>query len=325
MILTVTLNPLLERRISFQDIKTGRVNRNGQICLKSGGKGINVSRQLNNLGIENLAFTFIGGLSGRQLKDTLHSEKIKSVFVQTACDTREALIFIDQTAQTVTSCFGTNSDITPKEAGEFKLKLEKMIPNYEMIILSGSSPCKETDSIFPSAIEWGNKHDKIIVCDTYGSHLDDCFNSAPTIIHNNVDEIEKSLGINLNTKDDKRNFLNSLYHKNIKQAYITDGCNPFFASNFDYHFIVPPPSVKSIDPTGSGDAFTAGIAYGWHNDLVFDETLKTAVALGAANAECYDVCDVKKNGFEGFKTSVIITPVGKKMKLVDVSPRSFPG
>lgn len=322
MILTVTLNPLLERRITYDKILTGIVNRNGKIEVKPGGKGINVSRQLNNLGIENLALTFAGGNCGKELKDILHSEKIHSVLIHTGANTREALIFINQSDESVTSCFGHNSEITSKEALEFKVKLEKMIPNYEMIILSGSSPCTETDSIFPSAIEWGIKHDKIVVCDTYGAHLKDCFDASPTIIHNNLDEIQHSLSIRLVTEEDKSNFLSSLYNKNIKQAYLTDAINPFVVSNFDYHFRIVPPSVKTIDSTGSGDAFTAGIAFGWHNDLVFEDVLKTASALGAANASDYDVCNVKINDFEDLKTSVIITPIGKKMNLIDVTPQS---
>jgi 1-phosphofructokinase family hexose kinase len=321
MILTVTLNPLLERRIAYNSISLGVVNRDGNIEIKSGGKGINVNRQLNNLGIDNLGLTFAGGSSGRELKDVLHSEKIKSVLIHTEAKTREALIFIDESGKSVTSCFGRNSEITLKEVEEFKLKLEKMIPNYEMIILSGSSPSHETDSIFPAAIEWANQHDKIIICDTYGDHLKDCLNAGPTILHNTIDEIENSLHIKLNNEQDKINFLSSLYANNIKQAYLTEGNKPFVASNFDYHFRIIPPAVMSIDSTGSGDAFTAGIAYGWHNDLVFEDTLTTAVALGAANASVFDVCNVKINDFEELKTSVIITPVGKKMKVIDVKPQ----
>ena len=321
MILTVTLNPLLERRIAYNSIKLGAVNRDGKIDLRSGGKGINVSRQLNNLGVDNLGLTFAGGSSGRELKDILHSEKIKSVLIHTEAKTREALIFIDESGKSITSCFGSNSEITPKEAKEFRLKLEKMIPNYEMIILSGSSPSHITDSIFPFAIEWANKHDKIVICDTYGDHLNDCINAAPTIIHNTIDEIEKSLHIKLNNEQDKTSFLSEVYSKNIKQVYLTDGDKPFVASNFDYHFSIVPPQVMTIDSTGSGDAFTAGIAYGWHNDLVFEDALTTAVALGAANASVFDVCNVKINDFEELKISVIVTSIGKKMKVVDVKPR----
>jgi hypothetical protein len=55
--------------------------------------------------------------------------------------------------------------------------------------------------------------------------------------------------------------------------------------------------------------------------LVYEDTLKIAVALGAANASAFDVCNVKINGFEELKTSVIIIPIGKKMKVIDVKPQ----
>jgi 1-phosphofructokinase family hexose kinase len=309
MILTVTLNPLLERRITYKSIISGDNNRNGKLEIKAGGKGINVSRQLNKLGIDNLALTFAGGFSGKEFKDVINEEKIKSVLIRTESPTREGLIFIDESAKSLTTCFAANSEINAKEAEEFRIKLEKMIPNYEMIILSGSSPCRETDSIFPSAIEWGNKQDKIIICDTYGRYLADCIKAGPTIIHNNVDEINKSLGMKLDTEEDK-----------IKQAYITDGEKPFYAADFDFHFRIESPRVNAIDATGSGDAFTAGIAYGWMNDLVFADTLKTAVALGAANAATFEVCNNTLMDIEELKESVTITSVGKKMKLIDVTP-----
>src|ERR1035437_8524792 len=105
MILTVTLNPLLERRITYNTIKIGTVNRDGKIDVQAGGKGINVSRQFNNLGIDNLALTFAGGTSGREFKDVLHKEGIKSVLIHTEAKTREALILIDESGVSVTSCF----------------------------------------------------------------------------------------------------------------------------------------------------------------------------------------------------------------------------
>jgi 1-phosphofructokinase family hexose kinase len=321
MILTVTLNPLLERRISYNSINIGSINRDGNIDVKAGGKGINVSRQLNNLGIENLALTFAGGYCGREFKDVLHHEGIKSVLIHTESKTREALISIDKSSGSITSCFSTNSSITRKEADEFIVKLEKMIPNYEMIILSGSSPCKETNSIFPAAINCANNHDRIIICDTYGDHLKECFDASPTIVHNNIEEIENSLNIKLRSENNMNDFLASLYFNNIKQAYITDAGNQFYASNFDFRFQITPPAVDTIDSTGSGDAFTAGVAYGWHKDLVFEDTLRTAVALGAVNASVFDVCNVKINDFDELKTSVIITPIGKKMKVIDVKPQ----
>ena len=321
MILTVTLNPLLERRISYKNINYGHVNRGGQLKLNAGGKGINVSRQLKNLGVDNIALTFAGGTSGKEFKDSIHHEGIKSVLVRSEAATREGLIVIDKSGNSITSCFSADSEITSSEAEEFKVKLEKIIPNFEFIILSGSSPCSTTDSIFPAAIEWGIKNDKIVICDTYGKHLKDCIEAGPTIIHNNLEEINSSLNLQLRSEEDQISFLNSLYAKNVKQAYITDGAKAFYASNFDYHFRAEVPSVKAVDPTGSGDAFVAGLAYGWENDLIFEDTLKTAAALGAANAVTFEPCNLFPADYENLKGSVVVISIGKKMKVLDVTPR----
>ena len=320
MILTVTINPLLERRFAFEKILSGSENRQGTEELKAGGKGINVSRQLNKLNVQNLAFTFLGGNNGKLLKEVLLKERINFTFVRTSTETRNVVVAIDKSQKAVTTLFGKNAEVSEAETGEFKTKLEKMIQNCEAVVFSGSSPCKTTDSIFPFGIEMANKYDKISLCDTYGNHLKDCIDAGPTIIHNNIEETEKSLSFSLNTEKEKYDYLDFLYSKNIKQAYMTDGEKETYCSNFDYHFKVKLPEVKSIDPTGSGDSFVAGIIYGWHNNLTFENSLSIASSLGIANAISFDTSNSLLEDAEAFNNSILIQPVGKKMKIVDVSP-----
>ncbi len=321
MILTVTLNPLLERRLSFKSIKFYFENRGGKAEFKAGGKGINVSRQLNNFNIENFAYTFAGGTNGKIFKEILTKENIKFSSVRTTAETREAAVIIDESQNKITSFFGPNSKINQSEVQEFKSKLEKMIENCEMVIFSGSSPCKETESIFPYGIELANKYDKISVCDTYGNHLADCIEKSPTIIHNNIAELEKSLNIDLSSEDKKLAFLNKLYAKGVKQAYLTDGESDAYASNFDFHFKIKNPAVEVKDATGSGDAFVAGIAFGWHKNLTFEETVSIAVKLGALNASSLDVCNVSAGEEDTFPGGAELLPIGKIMKTLDVTPR----
>ena len=76
MVLTITINPLLERRYYYSQIELSSVNRNGIIALKAGGKGINVSRQLNRLGVANIALVFTGGANGKLFRDALRKEGI---------------------------------------------------------------------------------------------------------------------------------------------------------------------------------------------------------------------------------------------------------
>ena len=75
-----------------------------------------------------------------------------------------------------------------------------------------------------------------------------------------------------------------------------------------------------MDSTGSGDAFVAGIVYGIDNSLVFDDFIKIASALGAANAEMWNACSVTEKQMNAIIDKVKVEPFGKKMKLIDDSP-----
>lgn len=319
MILTVTLNPLLEKRFFFKAVELGKSHRSFKEELSAGGKGINISRQLNLLGMKNSAYTFLGGNNGKLLRSILAHEQIEYSSVSTRSETRSADLIIEENNR-VTTFFGINSEITKEESYHFKEKLEKMIQNCSIAVFSGSSPCKETDDIFPYAIELANKHDKISILDTYGAHLSDCIDSLPTVVHNNVSEVEESLGISLKRETEKVDYLDHLYKKGIKLAFLTDGPNPFYASKYDFHYRIIPPYINEFDSTGSGDAFAAGLVYGLENSLVFEDFVKIAVALGAANASMLETCRVSKEIMDRYISGINIEPIGKRMKLIDDSP-----
>jgi 1-phosphofructokinase family hexose kinase len=320
MILTVTINPLLERRYYYQSLDLSSVNRNGKLIIQAGGKGINVNRQLNKMGVKNIAMLFTGRGNGKLIREALRKEQINFSEIITKNETRDAAIIIDESAQKVYSFFGTDSIVSSNEVREFISKMEKAIAACEIVVFSGSSPCKETDSIFVEGINIANKLDKISVCDTYGRHLHDCYNSSPTIVHNNIDEIKTSLGLELLNESDQLDFLKMLYKMGIKQAYITNGKNQFYASNFDFHYKVTPPEISTVDSTGSGDAFAAGIVYGWHGKLTFEQQLRFATALGALNAESIEVCDVEINDADSLAEKIQLEPVGKRLKEINDSP-----
>ncbi len=321
MIVTVTLNPLLERRYSYEGISYAGINRDGTVENNAGGKGINISRQLNHLNTSNLAFTFLGGVNGRLFREELKNGNINFTSVKINAETRDGVVLIDRKDNKITSLFGSNPEITEEEAEEFKEKLEKIIQNCEIVIFSGSSPCRNTDSIIPFGIETANKYDKVSVCDTYGRHLSECIKAGPTILHNNIQELQESTGSDLSTEENVLVFLDRLYSSGIKQNYITDAEKVSYASNFDFHFRIKPPAVESIDPTGSGDSFMAGIIYSWHHDLTFEEGLKLASSLGAVNAARFAVCNASFKDADELVNRVEVTPIGKKMKTLDVTPR----
>lgn len=320
MILTVTINPLLERRFYYPDINLSSVNRNGKVVLKAGGKGINVNRQLNKLKIPNSALLFTGGNNGKLYRETLRTEGINFSDIKIKSETRDASIIINQSNKEVFSFFGTDPLVSSDEVNEFLLKLEKMIATCEMVVFSGSSPCREADVIISEGIKIANRLDKISVCDTYGDHLKQCLDASPTILHNNVDEIKNSLGFELKSNNDYTLFLKNLYEKGIKQAYITNASEPLYAFNFDFHYKVTLPQINTVDSTGSGDAFVAGIVYGWYKKLTFEEQLKFASALGICNAESVEVCEVETEDTNQYIDNIQIESIGKRIKEINDMP-----
>ena len=162
MILTVTLNPLLERRYYYPTLDLSAVNRNGKVILKAGGKGVNINRQLNKFGIQNIALLFTGGNNGKLIRELLHKEKIIFSDVITKNETRDAAVIIDKFAKKVYSFFRSDIEVSSSEVENFISKMEKMIPTCELVVFSGSSPCKETDVIFSEGIKLANEMEKYL-------------------------------------------------------------------------------------------------------------------------------------------------------------------
>lgn len=320
MVLTVTINPLLERRYYYPGINLSSVNRDGIVLLKAGGKGINVSRQLNKLNISNIALIFTGGTNGKLFRDSLRSEGINFSDIRIKSETRESAIIVNEATNEVYSFFGANSSVSTTEVNEFIIKMEKAIATCEIVVFSGSSPCNEAYEIFSKGIEVANKLDKISICDTYGIPLQKCLNASPTIVHNNVEEIQKSLGLSLNNEADQIKLLEMLYAKGVKQAYITNANQLFYASNFDFHYKVTLPEINTVDSTGSGDAFVAGVAYGWHNKFTFEQQLRLASTLGACNAKSIEVCDIEMQEANSLVEKIRIEALGKKLKEINDKP-----
>lgn len=320
MILTVTINPLLENRIEVESFQLGQVSRGSKKYFKAGGKGINVSRQLDYLSIDNSAILFLGGNNGKLLRKTLINENINFTSISCKSETRQATLAIEKSKNRITSLFEPTESLSTNEINEFKTKLIKMIQNSKIVIFSGSVPNKEAASIITYGIELANQLDKATILDTYGDHLQDCINARPTVLHNNVQEIESSLGIQLKNEKQKVQFLKNLYEHGVKLAFLTNGAKATYASKFDFVYKIQPIKIKEVDATGSGDAFVAGIAYGLVKALVFDEFVRIASALGLVNATRWDVCTTKLSEVKNIVDLISVKPVGKKMKLIDDSP-----
>ncbi len=309
MILTITLNPLLEKVLFFDKIERNKVNRAIHSIINAGGKGINVSRQLNKFNLENLATGFLGSDNGKKLKSILYKEGIKNSFQQISEETREGIVIVENST-ILESYFFPDPVISSSEVDSFIEKTKKAIANSEMLIISGSSPQfeKEDDELrlFTELISFAKDQDKIVFVDVYGKNLSSIFQLKPDIVHNNIEELQNSLGIYFKDEESIIQFLLESYNAGIKIFILTNGGEKTFAMNHGYMYEITPPKIVPINHTGSGDAFMAGLMYGFHENLPFEEMLRWAVASGSANASMFEVCSAEKNHIESIKELVII-------------------
>lgn len=318
MVLSITLNPLLERNLFFKDLSQS--SRAYKEFYSAGGKGINVSRQLNQLGIQNHSLTLLGGNKGKIFRSILEKENINFSSIGTKSETREASLIFDEQNKNIKTYFGINSIIADEEVSQFILKMEKAIVNSSIVVFSGSVPSENCNQIIEKGLELCNDLDKISVLDTYGNNLENLIKLGPTVIHNNIDELKKYLNTTLESAEDYHEILNRFYRSGINLGFITNGKNPFYASKADFHYKINNPEIEEINATGSGDSFLSGIIYGLEKSLIFNDFVKLAAALGSLNAASLDVCKVKLENAIQFSQNVSIQEIGKKIKIIDDSP-----
>ncbi len=320
MILNITLNPLLEKRYFVEKINHGKTHRISEHSFTVGGKGINISRQLDKLGVGNLSIIPLGGQTGKIYRREIEREKINFTAISVKSEIRLGTVIVEN-KKSVTSFIESGNSLSREDIKKIKEKIDKMIENASSVVFAGSIPNKEAAEIICYGIEKGNELDKITVLDTYGEHLEKCISAAPMVIHNNFDEIKSSLNLSLDSENDITEYLKSLYRNGVKIAVVTNGKNPAYALKFGYLYKIIPPSVEELDSTGSGDSFLAGIIYGLEKDALFTDTLKTASALCSANAAKLSVASVDESEMKALIDSVKVEEIGDKMKVIDDSPR----
>jgi 1-phosphofructokinase family hexose kinase len=288
MITTVTLNPMLDKTIAVDAVRRGAVSRASGVSMVVGGKGVNVSRQLRRLGEETVATGFVGGEIGSMLERLLDGEGIPHRFVRIAGMSREGVTYLEPEG-TMTSVFEPSHPVTPAEAGRLLEECRTLAGKSDWIVCSGSSPSPEADDVFRMIVAECRSRGIPVVLDSYGNALARGVESVPDFLKPNREEFEQTFGTRLAGESDMIEAARRLIARGVRYSLITDGPRPFAAACFDGAWIVTPPAVVSVNPTGSGDSMIAGILYGLRQPWQFADCLAFGAAAGAANARVREV------------------------------------
>lgn len=280
MIYTITLNPSIDYIVEVDDLKLGGLNRMNRDLKLPGGKGINVSRVLNQLGAGNTAIGFLGGFTGRFINDKLQEDQIQTDFVTIADDTR---INIKLKHGDETEINGLGPAIREEEAAQLLQKLSSL-QTGDIVVLSGSVPPSLGTDFYDRLIQVCKQTGAEFVIDTTGPALMEALVHKPLLVKPNHHELAELFGVTIETREELVLYGRKLLEAGAKQVLISmagDGALLITGSDV-YHASVPKGKVKNS--VGAGDSMIGGFVgtYVLHGDIL--EAFRTGVASGSATA-----------------------------------------
>lgn len=278
MIYTVTLNPSIDYIVRLDKVNLGSVNRMDSDDKFAGGKGINVSRVLKRLGIENTATGFIGGFTGKFITDNLVSEGIASNFVEVNQDTR---INVKIKADAETEINGPGPEISTEKLAELKEILSSLSP-ADTVVFAGSSPKNLGNVVYKELIGLTRKTGAQVVCDFEGQTLLDSLEFEPLLVKPNNHELGDIFGVKLENLDQIESYARQILDKGAQHVIISMAGDGALLVTRDGAYFAKPIKGNVKNSVGAGDSMVAGFTGEFVRSGDAVEAFKWGVACGTA-------------------------------------------
>jgi len=281
MIYTVTFNPAIDYVIHTDEIRTGAVNRTDSETYFIGGKGINVSFVLAELGVKSVALGFVAGFTGDAIEKGVREKGIKADFIK--LDNGFSRINVKVKSDEETEINGQGPVITDAAVEELFSKIETM-NSGDTIILAGSIPKTMSSDIYEKILARIEKKGVRAVVDASGKLLLNVLKYRPFLIKPNNHELAEMFGVEIRTSDDIEKYalkLREMGARNVLVSMAGDGAMLFAENGSIYTCGVCSGTVKNS--VGAGDSMVAGFVAGIENGD-YDYALRLGTACGGATA-----------------------------------------
>ncbi len=282
MIVTVTLNPAIDQTLVLDRFVAGDTLRVRSSRFDPGGKGINVSRVVRELGGQSVAMGFAPGGLGRYIEQTLKSEGIECDFVHTKGETRTNITIVDETRhmQTILSDPGPETDV--RFVDQLLTKLRKRLKANDWLVVAGSIPPPLSPGIYAEMISMARERRVYTVLDADGPALVAGVAAKPEMVKGNRRELERLLGRHLDDEESTLEAARILRGMTIRTAVVTRGREGAVAECDEGSWRSLAPRVRAVSAVGSGDAFLAGVVHSLSRGGGMEEALRLGVAAGTA-------------------------------------------
>ncbi|MFC1932043.1 1-phosphofructokinase [Chloroflexota bacterium] len=282
MIATITLNPSLDEHIAVHGLVMEETNRWSRLRRYAGGKGIDVSRAIHEMGGVSIAYGFSGGANGRTVEILLDEEGVLFSFTPIEQETRTNFIITDTKTNQQTRIGAPGPHISRSEQERFLKKMRKIRPRPDLLVAGGSVPPGIPDSIYYDIVTEAKGFRVRTILDSAGRWLEEGIKAEPYLIKPNVHEAEMLLGRELPTEEAIIEAALELRKKGIEVVVISRGKDGIIATARKQLFKAVPPPVKVRSKVGAGDCTIAGLALKLAYGESLIEACRLAVAMGTA-------------------------------------------
>ena len=283
MIYTVTFNPSLDYIVSVDKFATGKVNRTGDEKIFAGGKGVNVSIVLKNLGYENTALGYTAGFTGNEIERILQEKGISTRFKNVT--TGISRINVKLKSDEETEINGQGPAITTEDVEALYDRLDTDLKEGDILVLAGSIPdvmSQETYSNIMKRLE--DKNINIIV-DATKDLLVNVLRYHPFLIKPNNHELGEIVGAEINTREEACMYAKKLQEMGAKNVLVSmAGEGAVLVTETGEEYQSEPPKGKVVNSVGAGDSMVAGFIAGYLKNHSYEEAFKMGLCTGSASA-----------------------------------------
>ena len=287
MIVTVTLNAAIDRTLTVPNFQRGQRHRASAGVTLAGGKGINVARALKMLGVPVVATGLLGGSTGSRIVEELTNEAILNDFVHIEGESRTSTAVVDPTGGTYTEINEWGPAVRPEELDTLLEKLRYLTQGAELVVFAGSLPRDVADDFYAEAARELSRRHVNVVLDTEGEPLRQGVEAEPFLVTPNQSEAEALVGQEFHDDEDFRLALDSIAEMGARNVLITtdQGCVALVREDRGepQRFRAVAPRLDPVSAVGSGDVLLAGYVAARHAGRTHEESLRAAVAAGAAS------------------------------------------
>lgn len=282
MIYTVTFNPSLDYIVSVDDFRLGLTNRTSSELLLPGGKGINVSTILTNLGIESTALGFIAGFTGDEIVRKVEEIGVRSDFIRI----EDGISRINVKLKSIdgTEINGMGPDISRAKTEELMKKLD-VLGKGDVLVLAGSIPVSLPDDIYSRILEGLEGKGVTFVVDATGELLLNVLKYHPFLIKPNNHELGDIFDVQLKAREEVVPYGRKLQEMGAKNVLISmAGEGAVLVAEDGSVYDAPAPKGVLVNAVGSGDSMVAGFTAGWMEKRDYRHAFYMGVAAGSASA-----------------------------------------